>query len=287
MWRTFSRLLAACFFLFFGWHVHADNNQVYNPAWADSVLVNRSDSAVIAGLKKQLRIGDDKTPAFSLQPLKQPAAPAFYAIFFGVILLLAMFLRLLFDDFSESMLNGVLSSKAYYFFLRTNKYDSPVPLAYIFVARSLVFSVLAFLALKKMDPSGIGGFKSDILMRVMITVMLFSIIRLFLELLINWVVGTSALYKAFTLQLLFIDFAWGLLLLAACLVCIYNPGFSMHAPLAWFMSIIGLHMVFNTFRSYQLMTNVRIKYRLHFFLYLCCLKILPVLILAKYLLSNV
>jgi hypothetical protein len=233
-----------------------------------------------------LHIGEQQKPVYALQPLKEPAAPAFYVLFLAGLLLIALLLRVLFDDFSESMLKGVLSSKAYYVFLRTNKYDSPVPLAYLFVAKNLVFSVLIYLALEKIHPSGTVGFEPVLLLKVMVLVLLFSLVRSLAELLFNFTIGTMAIYKAFTLQQLFIDFAWGLLLLAACLVCIYNPAFHMHSPGAWFAVIVGVYLVFNSLRSYQLMSNIRINYRLHFFLYICSFKILPVLLLAKYLLSN-
>ena len=240
----------------------------------------------MGALKEKALIGTENATVYSLQPLKYPTASVFYLLFIIGLLLVALLLRVLFDDFSESMLRGVFSSKDYYLLLRTNKYDSPVPLVYLFLAKNLVFAVLAYLAVEKIKPDGPAWFQPALLLKVMLLIVLFSFTRSLIELVFNWTIGTVTIFKAFMLQQLFVDFIWGLGLLCICLVGLYNPGFHMQQPLAWFAVILGIYLVFNTFRSYQLMSNIRINYRLHFFIYICSFKILPVLVLAKYLLSS-
>lgn len=262
---------------------------LYNPAWADTVLLQERDSAAYSQLKQSILVpayARVHASGYMLQPLRHAAPPLFYLYFITAILGVALVLRLIYDDFSESLLRGVLSSKAYYVALRTNKYDSPVPLAYVFLAKHLVLGVIAYLALEQLFPSGPMGYDPGLLLRVAGLVMGFGILRSLGELLFNWVIGTGSVFKAFTLQQLFIDFIWGLLLLTACLVFIYHPGFQLRAPLGWFSLLLALYLVFNTFRSYQLMHQARVPFRLHFFIYICTFKILPVLLLAKYLVSN-
>jgi hypothetical protein len=261
--------------------------KIYNPYWVDSLLVHKTDSAAISQLKSTVLIKDDNTPVkFALQPLKHSSPTLFYLWFLTALLLIALMLHILFDDFSDSLLKGVWSSKQYYIFLRTNKYDSPVPLAYVFVAKNLILSVIVYLVLEKIQPSVSGMFHPGILIKVMAVILLFSFSRSVIEMIFNWTIGTGVIYKAFTLQQLFIDFIYGLVVLCFCIICIYNPRFYLQNPEVWFGVLLGIYLVFNTFKSYQLLSNIRISYRLHFFLYICTFKILPVLLLAKYLLSN-
>ena len=241
----------------------------------------------MARLKNSVLITDKvQTPGFEVQTLKRSAPSLFYLVFVVVLLWVALVLRLLFDDFSVSMLKGIWSSKQYFIFLRTNKYDSPVPLAYIFLAKNLILALFVYLFLEKIHPVGMQTFQFGLLIKVILSVFFFFLLRSLAELIFNWTIGTGPIFKAFSIQQLFIDFTWGMVLLCICIVCIYNPVFNLKDPLPGISILLGLYLVFNIFKSYQLLSNIRISYRLHFFLYICSFKVLPVLLLAKYLLSN-
>ena len=86
---------------------------------------------------------------------------------------------------------------------------------------------------------------------------------------------------------LFAELVVSVFLLVLFLIYIYNTHISYDFMLGLLLSGLGVYVVFNIVRSYQLMGNVRIPYKLHFFLYICAFKILPVLLLVKYILNNV
>ncbi|MBK9328856.1 MAG: DUF4271 domain-containing protein [Sphingobacteriales bacterium] len=71
------------------------------------------------------------------------------------------------------------------------------------------------------------------------------------------------------------------------MIYIYNDFISWNVVLFSLVFSVTAYVFFNTIRSYQLMGNIRIVHKLHFFLYICAFKILPVFVLVKYILKNV
>jgi len=124
-------------------------------------------------------------------------------------------------------------------------------------------------------------------MKILSALSLFFTVKNIIEFIFNWVIDTQQTFKAFFLQNLFAEFVLCILLLFFLLIYIYNTSVSSGFAVFVLAFSFGLYIVFNTIRSYQLMLNVRIFYKLHFFLYICAFKIIPMLLLAKYILTNV
>ena len=112
-------------------------------------------------------------------------------------------------------------------------------------------------------------------------------IKNIIEFIFNSVINTQETFKAFFLQNLFAEFLWSIILLFLFLICIYNNSISPKLLLFLILFSFSAYTVFNIIRSYQLMSNIRIPYKLHFFLYICAFKIIPLFLLAKYILNNV
>ncbi|HPA36378.1 MAG TPA: DUF4271 domain-containing protein [Chitinophagales bacterium] len=100
-------------------------------------------------------------------------------------------------------------------------------------------------------------------------------------------IGTQRVFKAYFLYSLFSEFALSLIGIVVVIIFIYNDAFSFSYLIYSVAVGIVLFVVFNIVRSYQLLSSVRIPVNLHFFLYICAFRIMPVAIVAKFILSNV
>ena len=116
---------------------------------------------------------------------------------------------------------------------------------------------------------------------------LFFTVKNIVEFIFNWIIDTQETFKAFFLQNLFAELLLSIILLVFLLIYIYNNHISRDFMLFLILFSFGGYAFFNIVRSYQLMGNIRIPYKLHFFLYICAFKIIPMLLLARYILNNI
>lgn len=288
MWQRFSSSLFVLMFLFVSFYSFSKNDTTaYNPFFRDSVLKNKIDSGRWNKLASVTDIHKPSGKTVFVQKQKQVQKSTVLLYISLVIALLLVVLRLIFDDFSFSLLEGMLSVKKFYIFYKSKKYDSLFAILSVYIFKISILSLVVYIGLRYIQQDDFTSFSFYYFFDIWVLLGLFFTVKNVIEFIFNWVIDTQETFKAFFLQNLFAEFIVSVFLLVLFLIYIYNNHISYNFMLGLFFTGLGVYVVFNIVRSYQLMDNVRIPYKLHFFLYICAFKILPVLLLAKYILNNV
>jgi hypothetical protein len=259
----------------------------FNPVFKDSILNNKTDSAKWQSIVQFMDIHKSADKNKIIQKYKADTkSPVFLYISVAVLLLLLL-MRLLFDDFSFSLLEGIWSFKQFLIYYQSKKYDSLIAVIFVYLLNLSVLSMVTYIGLEHFLKNDYTQFNTRFFLKILIALSVFFSAKNILELIFNRVIEMQQSFKAFFLQNLFAEFVLSFILLFLLLIYIYNPVISSGFAAFLLVFSLVLYIVFNTIRSYQLMDNVRIPYKLHFFLYICAFKIIPMLILAKYILKNV
>ncbi len=259
----------------------------FNTVFRDSVLKNKIDSSNWKKLAMKLDIHKSADNFIFIQNQKQPTKSHVFFVISIVILLLLLLLRLIFDDFSFSLLEGIANVKKFIIFYKSKKYDSPVAIFFIYFLKIAILSLVLYLALHFIRKDNFSFFDYSYFLETWMLLGLFFLVKNITEFFFNWVINTQEFFKSFFLLNLFAEFLFSMVLLVLFLVYIYNSYVSYDFMVFLIAVNTGIYVVFNIARSYQLMGNIKIPYKLHFFLYLCAFKIIPLLLLAKYILKNI
>lgn len=259
----------------------------FNPYFRDSVLKNKVDTARWQQLRQSTDLRRTAGASFVIQHQKQPDTSKAFLLIATLILIVLLVMRLLFDDFSYSLLEGLLSVKKFFIYYKTKKYDSFLAVFSLYVLKIIILALVVDILLLHLTHRDFRLFDPSWFVDVVLALSVFFVLKNLVEFVFNVVIGTQDMFRAFFLQNLFAEFMLSLLLLLILLIYVYNDGLGNGMLIFVCSLVLGLFAVFNIVRSYQLMGNVRVTYKLHFFLYICAFKILPLLLLAKYILSNV
>ncbi len=259
----------------------------FNPLFRDSVLKNKVDSVKWNKLVSAIDIHKTSGGNILIQKQKHPVkSPSFLYITIGIFLIL-LILRLIFDDFSFSLLEGIASVKKFLIFYKSKKYDSLLAILSIYILKISILSLVVYIGLHFFKKDEFTSFQYLYFFNIWILLGLFFTIKNVIEFVFNFVIQTQETFKAFFLQNLFAEFLLSIVLLVLMLIYIYNGNVSYNFMTILMSICFTGYAVFNIVRSYQLMSNIRIPYKLHFFLYICAFKIIPMLLLAKYILNNI
>lgn len=284
----FLKCMIGVFLLLAGFHSFSMSDTAsVNPAYRDSILRNMQDSAQWKAITSQQDIYRNSAKNLMIQHPKARVESSVFLFIGFAILLLILLLRLLFADFMTSLFEGIVSVKKFYIHFKSNKYDTILAVIWIYVIKLLLLSLILYIVLVHFTHRRFNAFDVYFFLKIFSLLSLFFIIKNLLEYIFNAVIQMQDTYKAFFLQNLFSELLISVLLLLFLLIYIYNDFISGELLLVSISFSAALYTFFNTIRSYQLMGNVRIVHKLHFFLYICAFKILPVLVLVKYILNNV
>jgi len=210
---------------------------------------------------------------------------AYISILF-VLLLFITFVRLIFEDFFYAIVEGFRNVKKFYVFYKTKKFDSFLAVLVVYLLNLIMISASLHVLVGFVNNDPPIDFHLKSFLNICLLLGVFFTLKNLLEFLFNFITGYQDTFRLFFLQSLFTQLLAAFLLLCVLVVCVYN-GFYFNRYIASFLVVFALmYMVFNTIRSYQLITNVRINYKLHFFMYICAFRVLPLLILIKYILNN-
>ena len=285
---TIVRYIICIFFFlsgFYGFSM-ADTSSL-SPVYRDSILKNKMDSARWNVITSNQDIYRRSGKNLMIQHPKQAAESTVFLYMSIIIGVLILLLRLLFSDFMVSLLEGILSVKKFFIHFKSNKYDTMLAVLWIYIVKLLLLALILYIALIQFTGRGFITFDTYFYIRILSSLSLFFVSKNLLEYIFNRVIQTEDSYKAFFLQNLFSELLIAVVLLLFLLVYIYNDFISGRIFMGSIIFCAAAYAFFNTIRSYQLMGNIRIVHKLHFFLYICAFKILPVLVLVKYILNNV
>ena len=157
----------------------------------------------------------------------------------------------------------------------------------IYLFKITILALVVYIGINYFQKDDFTTFHLKIFFNIWALLSIFFIAKNSIEYIFNWVIGTLDAFNASFLSSLFAEFILAVLLLIVFMLYIYNTQISYSFMLTILMLSVSVYVVFNIIRSYQLISNMRINYNLHFFLYICAFKIIPFLILTKYILNNI
>ena len=147
--------------------------------------------------------------------------------------------------------------------------------------------MVTYIGLNYFNKNNFSVFQTDKFLKILLLLVVFFSIKNIIESIFNWVIGTQDPYRALFLQNLFAELILSTTLLIIFMTYIYNSRLSSGLMTILLTANISAYLFFNIIRSYQLVSINSIKYKLHFFLYICAFKVLPFLVLIKYMLNNI
>lgn len=265
---------------------NSDTSSV-SPIFTDSILKNKIDTAKWNHLVQTTDIHRPANHQIIIQQQKQPDSSLIFLYITEGILVLIVFFKVIFDDFFIALLNGILSFKKFIIYYKSKKYDSFFALLLIYLLKIVILSIITYIGLEYFKADGFSVFHATNYLKILLTLSLFFMIKNIIEYVFNWVIGTQETYQAYFLQSLFAEFLLSLVLLIIFLIYIYNAQVSYQLMMVLLVISVLTYLLFNIIRSYQLIGSSKIIYKLHFFLYICAFKVLPFLVLVKYMLNNI
>jgi hypothetical protein len=257
-----------------------------NPIFRDSVLKNKVDSAKWSAILNKVDI-HKKTNHYIIQKQKHTSRSLVFLYISTAIFLLLLIMRLLFDDFSFSMLEGIVSFKKFLIFYQSKKYDSLIAIIFVYLLSLVILSLVTYIGIQQFSNDDFTTFNATFFIQILTSLSIFFTLKNIIEYVFNSVVSTQKAFSAFFLQNLFSELILSVVLVFLLIIYIYNTNLSPNFAVVLLVCSIALYLVFNTIRSYQLMRNIQISYKQYFFLYICAFKIIPMLLLVKYILNNV
>lgn len=258
-----------------------------NPYFLDSILKNNVDTVKWMKVIKATDIHKAAGKNIIVQTQKHPVKSLVFLYVTTVFLLLLVFIRVMFDDFFYSVLEGLTSKKKFYIFYKSKKYDSVLAILLIYIYIISILSLVVYIGINYFQKDDFINFHLKIFFNIWILLSTFFIVKNTIEYLFNRVIGTLDIFNASFLSNLFAEFLLSIFLLIVFIVYIYNSNVLYSFMLTILVLSVSVYLVFNIIRSYQLISNMRINHKLHFFLYICAFKIIPFLILVKYILNNI
>lgn len=286
MWQHSKVVLLLLFFLITQQGFTRSDTSSINPIFRDSILRTQRDTVAWNSMIKHTNKFKKSTTLLIQKQKSEPPSIVFF-YFALALLILVLIMRLVFEDFSLSMLEGLLSIKQYFVYYKSKKYDSLFALVMLYFLNIIILSMITYVGLQYFRGNNFRAFHLTFFIKIVSVIGGFFVIKDILEFLFNWVIDMQSIFRAYFLQLLFSEFIIAGFLLALILITVYNQQISTNfLGTLYLVSFLG-YLVFNTIRSYQLMRNVQIAYKLHFFLYICAFKVMPLLLLAKYITYNV
>ena len=295
MWLRFNlqsmvydiRLLFSVLLLFVSFNgIANDTTSNKNPYFIDSVLKNKLDTAKFHEIEANLLLKKPAATQTIIQQEKQNAQSNWYLTVAVILIVLTLLLRLLFDDFTDSMVEGVVSFKKFMIFYQSKKYDSLLAVLLLFVLNIAVLSLVIHIFIQVVLNNDFSEFYLNRYIKITVAFLIYFFIISTIEYLFNGFTNTLSVFVAHFLWFLFSSFFGIIICLFVLLIHIYNSNISLNVLeiIAWIF--FAFFVVFNIIRSYQLFSTIRIPYKLHFFMYICAFKMLPLLILGKYILEN-
>ncbi len=283
-----KKLIFLCLSLVFTLSAFAkQDTSCINPVFRDSILNNKVDTAKWNVIKSSININKSTHKNRVIQKEKHPLNNISFLYISGIILIVLLLMKLIFDDFSFSLLEGIFSFKKYLLYYQSKKYDSLIAIILVYFISTTILSLITYIFVVHFVNDNFTNFNLLLFLEVLAVILLFFSSKYFIEFIFNWVIDTQNIFRAFFLQNLFSELLLSIIALFLLLIYIYNSAVSYNFTIIAVSFILVVYLVFNTLRSYQLMDSVRIPYKLHFFLYICAFKIIPMLLIAKYILNNV
>lgn len=280
----FNRLLFLLL-LFYGFTSKAEIKQMYNPVYVDSILKSKKDSAILSQFKSKVLVDYQKNvKAINMaQPFKVLSHTPEY--FYGLLGLLVFFafMALLFSDYFLSMKESLLSFKNYQLYLYANKFDNLIVAILLTILKVALIAFIVNYILNNHILNEQNQFNSYHFLTILLVVSIFYGVKLLLEWIVFVVTDYSKVFRIFYYKKLFIDIVVGSILTLILVIWYYNTFINLDILL---IVIAILYLIIIAINFIKLVQISKIPFNVYLILYICTLKIMPLLLLAKYLWLN-
>lgn len=286
-----SPLFRACFLLLFFLFTTSvvfsnPETSAINPVFRDSVLNNKLDTAKWNSVVTRLDRFKQATEKHRIQELRPQTVSLIFLYVATFIVICLISLRVIFDDFSNALLEGLMSRKQFFVFYKSKKYDSLLAVLFVYIFNLILLSFIVFLVWTVFNEKSFVKFNYTVFFNICMLLIVFFTVKYIIEYIFNFITDTLDTFKAFLLQSFFTEFMLSITLLVLSLIFIYNQHFGFKTAAGFVTAIVALYLVFNIVRSYQLTSVFRLPYKFHFFLYICAFKLIPILLLVKFFFNN-
>lgn len=256
-----------------------------NPVFRDSVLKHELDSAAYLKFKSKTNPFKlaAKTPV--IQNIRMGGVSLYYFYALLALLFLLLLIRLFFEDFFMSLAEGIISNKKFIVYLKSKKYDSFLAMLAVYALHLVCLAYLLFLITVLFSVGNSKQFNLLFLGKYTLLLFLFFTLKFVIEFIFNAISDSADTFKTFFIQHIFIELAFYFLLIVLFTFFIYYQYSNNQYLLIILLVISSGLLLFTAFRSFQLLLEMKVVYKLHFFLYLCAFKVLPVLLLGKFILN--
>jgi len=260
-------------------------NKDYNPVWVDSVLRHKTDSAQMHILKQTTFIDSqkDQTSVSIIQPLKNQLKTIDYTYAILILLAVLSVLYVFFGDYFVAARESLWSIKQYQVYLEANKFGNYFLLIALFLLKIVLFAFIAHTFINIYISQNYHTFDFDQFVYIFIVVALFYVLKIIAEVIVIFIIGQFKTYRVFYYNKQFFDIVFGSLFSLFIVLIYYNVILNLNTLLVvWGLFYMG-YIVYKGLKIYQISKN---SDKVYFILYLCTFKIMPLLLLAKYLWLN-
>jgi hypothetical protein len=263
---------------------NADSTKVYNPFWVDSILAHQVDSAAMTNLLNKTAITKSQSTISLPQTLRNKSTQLSY--FYIIVAFLTFFsiLFFFFDDIVNSIKSSLYDTKKYNVLYTAHKFDNIFVNILLFILKGILFSyvVLIFMQYSQKNNAFVN-LNFTLLFQILLIVSLFLISKIILEKIIIWVTNQQKIFNFVSIYKLYYDVVFGFVIAFLSIIVIYN---NINIINNLYLIGIILYILLLLYKLIQLQQFVKIQYKFYFILYICTLKIMPLILLAKYLWCN-
>lgn len=255
----------------------------YNPATVDSVLTN---NVMAAQLEEQIKLlGYDyivRNPQWDIQQRKGHGALSSLPLSLFLIVMIIVIIKVFYKEFYDSILTGIVNVRVFQLDYNNKKYSKTIPLILQFVLKTALITFIgqyiiyiytgrsSFMELKYF----MGG--------VLLILTLFSVIYL-AEFIVLKAIGIGSFFRIYFSQYNLIT-TWTWLPLFIFSYIFYLNDIRISFSTLSMISIVSalLFSILGASRSIIISNGVLRNHLIYYFMYLCTFKILPYLLILKF-----
>lgn len=255
----------------------------YSPEFVDTFLIQNTQDVQMSQITEN--VSDSKLttqPVWDVQNLKVGHSTPAVILMLPVIVLLIIIIKFLFKSFYSSSLSAIVNGKVFQLHYRNKKFSDIIPVFFLFILRNIVMVIicqyLIFMALKNNAYLSLRYFLTGFLM-----ISVFYTILYAAEFFVQSVIGVGNNYRMYFTQYYLIT-AWCWLPLVGVILVLYLNGIHLSLDLLGLFLIIPvlISAFLAIIRSIMLWNGAWRDNLIYFFIYLCTFKIIPYLIIVKF-----
>lgn len=262
--------------------VFAKQSKIYNPIWVDSILSHKKDSVQFAKLLSKVEITTEKTTINLPQPIRNSSVQYTYLAIVAVIFFLLGILFFFFDDFIQTIIQSLYNTKKYNIYYTAHRLDNIFLNLVFLIIKMSIIAYSTLMLLQHMQNHKLE-FSINNTIHIFALVFIFLSVKYLIENIIVWLAAQQKLYRFLNIYKLYYDLYLGLIFIFVSIVILYNRANILYT---YFLIFSALYVIILLYKIIQLQQFVKIHHKIYFILYICTFKILPLLLLTKYLWYN-